>query len=187
MVSLNVACMSMVYSAYTKERILYYYNEGLKALSIYLELKKEGIAASREGIHKFLSRFGHTGCVLRRPGSGRPSKVSEEIKVIVEEKMEEDDETTAHQLYELLKSKGYDISLRTVLRCRTNLGWTFRGSAYCQLIRDVNKEKRLEFVRKYREDEFENVIYTDECTVQLESHRRFCCRKKGQPVRLKPR
>ena len=51
-------------------------------------------------------------------------------------------------------------------------GWTFRGSAYCQLIRDVNKEKRLEWALQYKNDK---VIYTDECTVQMESHRRFCC------------
>ena len=161
--------------------------KGLKVPSIYKELVKEGIVTSREGIHKLLCRFSDTGCILRRPGSGRPSKMSEEIMVFVEEQMEKDDETTAHQLHELLKAKGFGISLRTVLRCRTKLGWTFRGSAYCQLIRDVNKEKRLEFVRRYNDDEFENVIYSDECTVQLESHRRFCCRKKGQPERLKPR
>ena len=101
--------------------------------------------------------------------------------------MQSDDETTAHQLHGLLVKEGYSISIRTILRCRKSLGWTFRGSAYCQLIRDVNKAKRLEWALKYKEDDFENVIYTDECTVQLESHRRFCCRKKGQAPRLKPR
>ena len=29
----------------------------------------------------------------------------------------------------------------TILRNRRSLGWTFRGSAYCQMIRDVNKTK----------------------------------------------
>ena len=75
----------------------------------------------------------------------------------------------------------------SVLRCRTSLGWTFRGSAYCQLIREVNKTKRLEWAKLYKDDDFENVIFTDESTVQLESHRRFCCRKKGEAPRPKPR
>ena len=52
-----------------------------------------------------------------------------------------DDETTAHQLHRLLQSRGYKISLLTVLRCRRSLGWTFRGSAYCQLVRNVNKQE----------------------------------------------
>ena len=28
------------------------------------------------------------------------------------------------------------------------LGWVYRGSAYCQLIRNVNKQKRLEWPRE---------------------------------------
>ena len=101
--------------------------------------------------------------------------------------MRRDDETTASQLHVLLTSLGYSLDLRTILRCRTSLGWTFRGSAYCQLIRDVNKQKRLEFARDHRSDNFANVIFTDECSVQLESHRRRCCRKQGEPAKNKPR
>ena len=104
--------------------------------------------------------------------------------------MVEDDETTAYQLYSLLHEKGYTISMRTVLRCRTSLGWTFRGSSYCQLIRNVNKDKRYEWAREYmneREDGFKDVIWTDETTVQMESHRRYACHRKGQKPKPKPR
>ncbi len=55
----------------------------------------------------------------RTPGSGRPSKVTEEIKAVVDAQMLEDDETTAYQLHFLLVSRGYRLSLRTVLRCPT--------------------------------------------------------------------
>ena len=40
--------------------------------------------------------------------------------------MREDDETTACQLHALLNSKGYSLSLRTILQSRSLLGWTFR-------------------------------------------------------------
>ena len=66
------------------------------------------------------------------------------------------------------------------------LGWIYRESAYCQLIRTVNKIKRLEWARNYLHDNFEDVIWTDETTVQLQTHRRFCCRKEGEKPRLKP-
>ena len=109
------------------------------------------------------------------------------MKVIVEEAMRKDDETTAHQLHRILLSKGYQISSKTILRCRTALGWTFRGSAYCQLIREPNKVKRLDWAWKHLNDNFDDVVWTDECSVQLETHKRFCCRKQGEPPRLKPR
>ena len=101
------------------------------------------------------------------------------------EQMRWDDETTASQLHVLLVSLGYCLNLRTALRCRTALGWTFRGSAYCQLICAVNKQKRLDFARANLSDNFANVIFMDECSVQLESHRR-CCRKQGEPPQNKP-
>ena len=177
----------MVYGSYEKERILHLYNRGFRAPTIKTILAEDGILTSREGIHKFIERFKESGCLLRRPGSGRPSKLTAEIKAIVEQQMRTDDETTAYQLHALLTAKGYSITIRTVLRCRTSLGWTFRGSAYCQLIRHANKEKRMEWALQYQYYSFDDVIYTDECSVKLESHRRFCCRKKGEAPRPKPR
>ena len=104
--------------------------------------------------------------------------------------MRVDDETSATQLHTLLNNRGHSLSLRTILRCRTSLGWTFRGSSYCQLIRNVNKEKRLEWAKEKLGQDFSDVIWTDECTkcsIQLSTHRRFCCRKKSERPKNKPR
>ena len=92
------------------------------------------------------------------------------MQKIVEQRTRQDDETTATQLQEMLVHNGISISLRTVLRCRQQLGWTFRGSAYCQLIREQNKQKRLEWALKHRTDDFNNVIFSDEASIQMESH-----------------
>ena len=171
-------------------RILCLSQRGHRLPTISRMLQEEGMTSSRKGVANFLKRYRSTGTIALRPGSGRPTKVTEEVKRIVEERMRNDDETTAYQLHQLLTSKGYGISLRTILRCRTALGWTFRGSSYCQLIRDVNKTKRLEWAQEYlseAESGFEDVIWSDEATVQLETHRRFCCRKQGERPRNKPR
>lgn len=109
------------------------------------------------------------------------------MKTLVEEQMHLDDETTAVQLHQLLKSKGYDLSLRTIFRCCTSLGWTFWGSAYCQLLQDVNKQKRLKWARACQgeaADGFNNVIWTDECTVQLETHLRFAAANRASVQRI---
>ena len=173
----------MVFTSYVKQRILYHYLRGHCAPTIACLLREESLAASRSGVDRFLKKFEETKCISRTPGSGRPTKATAEIKAIIEQKMHEDDETTAYQLHQLLITRGYNITLRTVLRCRTSLGWTFRGSAYCQLIQSANKTKRLAWAQKHLHDTFDNVVWTDECTVQLETHRRFCCRKQGEPPR----
>ena len=179
--------VGIVYSMYKKQRILYYYYQGLKPPTIVRQLQGEKLRASRWGVTKFLKKFRETGTIGRRIGAGRPSKVTAEVKDIVEQQMHADDETTAIQLHRLLAAKGNTLSRRTILRCRTSLGWTFRGSAYFQLIRDVNKQKRLAWAKEHVDDTFADVVWTDECTVQLETHRRFSCHKRGEKPTNKPR
>ena len=105
--------------------------------------------------------------------------------------MSENDEYTAAELKKMLIGKfGEDevlYSERTISRVRNELGWTFTTSRYCQAIQNANKAKRVIWVNKCLEDEecFENVIFTDECTVQLECHRRKSFRKKNAPRKLK--
>lgn len=177
----------MAFDDYTKQRILFFYFRGCRSPTIAKLLEDEGIFVSRRGVAKFIIRYLATGSIARRPGSGRRTKITEDVKRIVDEQMTVDDETTATQLHVLLVDLGYSLSLRTILRCRSTLGWTFRGSAYCQLIREANRIKRLAWARKYKDDDFTNVVFTDETTVQQESHRRFCCRKRGEPPKNKPR
>ena len=100
--------------------------------------------------------------------------------------MQEDDETSATQLQAKPSLELY-VSLATIVRNRVQLGWTYRGSAYCQLICHQNKAKRLEWARTYLHNNFDDVIWSDEMTVQLETHRRHCYRKLGAKPRSKPR
>ena len=98
----------MVYSDYKQHRILYYYNQGKKAPKICYLLR---IFISRSGISYFLKKYKETGTIGRRPGSGRPSKINTQVKQIVEDQMQMDDETTATQLQKILSDKGYHLSL----------------------------------------------------------------------------
>ena len=69
------------------------------------------------------------------------------------------------------------------------MGWVSTKPRYCQLIRDINKEKRLIWCEqlKANNDKFLDVIWTDECTVELQRHSLRCFRKKKQCKKLKPK
>ena len=106
--------------------------------------------------------------------------------------MKEDDETTTHQLHKLLVKRGHQLSIMTIMHCRKELGWTFRGSAYCQMIRDVNKVKHKEWALQhlsetFAENGFQNVIWSNESSIQIETHKRDCFRGKDSPPKRKPR
>ena len=133
----------MVFNFYEKRRIVYY-QCGYKPPTIEKLLYNEYVRVLRMGVAKFLIIFNETGSLSRKPGSGRPPSIMPQMQAIVETKTRENNGTIAYQLSTLLLSHCLSISRRTVPHYCTQLGWTFRGSAYCQLIRHANKVKRLE-------------------------------------------
>ena len=174
-------------SEYTKLRVLSLHWHGYKTSSIAERLVLEdGIRLSREGIRQFLKRFAESKTIARKPGSGCPLKLSPTVQQLIENTMRTDDETMATQLQAMLAEHRIYVSLCAIVRNRSQLGWIYRGSAYCQLICNVNKQKRLEFATTYMylHDSFDDVIWSDETTVQLETRRRRCYRKEGERPRL---
>ena len=152
-------------------------------------LAAEGMETTKETIRRFWHRYNSTGQLANLRSSGRKRKEAQHILEMVDSVMEENDETTISQLKHSLKSRGIDLSESTILRFRSKLGWRYRGAAYCQMIREVNMLKRLQWAQEILQtsDTFHDVIWSDESTIQLESHKRFCCRKKGSKPRNKPR
>ena len=85
----------MVYRVFVNYRIVMLHSRnGYGAPSIAKILQK-GECLSRRGIAKFIDRYKARGTVLRKLGTGKWAKITEEIKELVEGKMREDDETTA--------------------------------------------------------------------------------------------
>ena len=65
------------------------------------------------------------------------------------------------------------IAISTLERARLRLGWISKKTRYCALITEQNQEKRLDFCKALIDTndlEFSDVIWTDECSVQLEFH-----------------
>ena len=66
---------------------------------------------------KFIMKIKTARLVSRKTGSGKPSKITAEIKATVEPWMREEDKTTAYQLHSLLVTHRFRISRGIVLRC----------------------------------------------------------------------
>ena len=99
------------------------------------------------------------------------------------------DEMTNSQIQKKLEKYGISVCWATVRRVRKKLGWTLQKTAYCQLIRASNKTKRLEYARRVLEngDTFDNVIFSDECSVFLQQYRRSSYKKIDKPMKRKPK
>ena len=118
-----------------------------------------------------------------------PMKLTDAHYSFIDEALQKDDELTTSKLHDLLLKSipDVEVSTATLKRARRELGWITSTPKYCQLIRDSNKQKRLEWCKKMideRED-FQDVIWTDESSVMIDPYNRKCYRKVGQARKLK--
>lgn len=109
---------------------------------------------SRLSVRRFLRRFQERQSLENAPLPGRPNEgVTLEVLNFVDAEMEKDDELTAPKLRRKLHEQfGVEFSKPKVKRLRQKLGWLQTGTKYCQLIRVVNRAKRLEFCLKCVEE-----------------------------------
>ena len=125
------------------------------------------------------------------PRAARTKKLLQEHYLFIDNAMAENDELTTHKLMILRFAKfpNLDVSLSTVKRAKLDLGWGSTKPRYCQLIREANRSKQLTWCeeRTAEGDTFDDVVWSDESSVVLDSHRKICYRKKGQPPTNKPR
>ena len=169
----------------SRERIRQLLAEGYTCSQVVTALTQEGIRT--QTVWRLEGHFKVQETITPLPKSGRPTKLTDVALQKIDAAMMQDDETTARELVTDLLGAGVSVSLSTALKGRRLLCWTRRGMAYCQLIRAENRNKWLDWAQEHLGAEFHNVIWTDETSVQMETHRRFCCRKKGQKPRYKPR
>ena len=178
----------VMYSMYCGERIIRL-AESLSPPEIVEALQQEDIQVSLRGVYYLIARYSRTQSIHDAPRSGRPSVISSSALQAINSSMQEDDETTTRDLVQKLQSLGLGGSMSSVARARQKLGWTSKATRYCQMIRQPNKVKRVEFCQQLLEsgDTYDDVIFTDEAMVQLTSHVRRSYHQVGMPRKYKPK
>ena len=73
--------IAIMFTEYTKKRILFYHAKGRRALMI-AKLLEEGVVVSRQGVDASLVRVLQTGDIARHPGRGQPSMRTDEVEVV---------------------------------------------------------------------------------------------------------
>lgn len=174
----------------TRKRIVVLKEAGYSVRDI-LKCLEEDVSISRSAVFKLLSKYKKYGCVADLRKSMPAKKLSKEQYIFIDNAMVENDELTSRQLRDLVEERWPEIkaSLSTYKRARKDLGWVATRPKYCQLIREANQAKRLLWCeeRLKEKDQFQDVIFTDECFVQQDCHGRLCFRRVKEPRKLKPK
>ena len=177
-------------SDYMKQKAVDLFKEGKSVGRIVKTFHREALYPDRSTISKFIKKYKCTGQLTRISEARKPRKMTTEISDYIEETMNGNDETTLLQLRDDIEER-FQITLSKSLihRERTKLGWSFKRPAYCQVVREANRIKRLEFAQSHQDLAVSSrgMIFTDETSCELQCHRLRCARKKGQPPKPKPR
>jgi transposase len=115
-----------------------------------------------------LKKFKATGSITRKPGTGRKPTKTRALLDFIDTEIEKDDEISLADLRTKLVEKGINVSISSIHRWKEELGWTSKGTKYCQMIREGNVAKRLDWAKANVEDiNLDDLIFTDKTTVQL--------------------
>ena len=175
----------------SRRKCLVLYTNGFSIRDIHARLEEEGIFVSKKTLYRLLKKYRehHTYTDLRR--ADRKTVLTVEQVRFIDREMELNDEYSARKLHERLLERWPDlnVSITTIKRMKRKLGWVATRPKYCQVIRDANKQKRLAWCMDMigTQEDFHNVIFSDECSIQLDSHGRLCFRKRGKLRKLKPK
>ena len=174
----------------TRSRVVALSESGYTLSKIQRRLASEDITVSKKSLSLLLRKYRTTGSVADHQTVKPPRKLTDEHYHFIDDCMADDDELTATKLQAMLKERypSLEVSVSTIKRARMELGWTVKKTRYGALVSEANQEKRVEWCKERQETgdmDFDDVLFTDECTVQLEFHRRITFYKKGQPIKYK--
>lgn len=152
-------------------------------------LKREGCVVTRASVYNLLKKWDTHGTIGDLPRPVRdPVDVSLEILDFIDNTMKNNDETTARRLGTKLTERfNVHFSLSKIKRLRRGLGWLATGSKYCQLVREANRVKRLEFAQLClrNQENFEDVLWSDESCIQLDWNGKLSFHRWWEPPNLK--
>ena len=155
---------------YFRRRIVTLWKSGENISSIVRVQQTEG----RKTVRRWIFHWQYNRGLKDSHRRGRLLKITREIAVYMDEQLKEDDELSSVELQRLVsRNFAVELSPSTIRRyLRTSLQWVVVRTRFGPMISDNNKTERVDFARMCLDtnDDFSNVIWTDESSVQLRRH-----------------
>lgn len=122
-----------------RKRVIALFCRGYSVSQIKKRLVEENVYISIRSLYKLIEKFEDTGTIVDRPRRTTPRKVTEEMRIAIDQELKCNDELTSRQLQSFLKEKWPDVSVScpTIRRAREEIGWVCTKPHYCQLLRQV--------------------------------------------------
>jgi transposase len=125
-----------------------------------------------------------------RPLKARGIKVHARHMEFIDRKIRENSEVSSVDLQKMLRDEhNLSLSASYIRKLRVKLGWVSKRTRYGQMVRDVNKEKRVQWAQEQMDNNetFHNVIFSDEASIEIERTALKTFYKKGERILPRPK
>ena len=106
-----------------RQRVLVLFSRGYTVLQIRRRSREESTNVSSQAVYNLLRKFREKMTIEDLPRRKKPRKITEEMRVVIEEAYRENDELTSTDIKQLLVRKWPDlsVSVATIKRTRKEL------------------------------------------------------------------
>lgn len=112
-------------------------------------LKDRGVSVCKKTVIKLCKKYEETGLVTDRKRKRPIIFGTAEHRTFLDTCIENEPSLTASELsIKIFERFGIRLSISAINKARTKLGYTQIGTRYCQMIRNENKVKRLEWCQR---------------------------------------
>jgi transposase len=139
------------------------------------------LGCSERTVERVVEQFIAEGEVARKKGSGRPSVVTDEVKVAIERGIQRKRKATSAELAKVVASDtGRRVSERTIRRTRRQLRYHPVHVSVKPSLSAVHIQDRLDWCRAHLHDNVRDFVFMDEMGVCIDHHRRVSWIKPGE-------
>ena len=133
-----------------RNKVIVMKKNGYPVSEIQERLSQEGVIISKVSLYALVKKFETTKLVIDIKRKPRSSLFDACHYRFIDHTMTEDNELTSRQLFVLFAAKfpELQISISSLMRACKHLGWISKKTRYCALIREENKEKRLQWCQE---------------------------------------
>ncbi|KHJ84368.1 hypothetical protein OESDEN_15921 [Oesophagostomum dentatum] len=154
------------------------HREGKSFAAIHKELLKLNSEITYYQVRKFFQES-HSRKVPPKPKICHRRSLALQIgtiESILRDTYRADSSATVNFTLQRLSLRNVSVSPSHLRTIRRNIGLRRNSTKYCHMIRDVNKEKRVEFCMRMIEnhEDFADCIFTDESIVQIGNSVKHC-------------
>jgi transposase len=154
-----------------RTEIVTWHNAGLSVRAIARKVRKP-----KSTVQDTIQNWTKRGSVMSKHRSGRPAKVTTQVRKRVNRYLKRRDDAVAT---EIVKDLDLDVTPRTVQKVRLELGYKSSKGKPKITLTEKDKRERVKWCKRHLQDKFTNMIFSDEKPFELYKRRRLSWTKRG--------